>query len=92
MFSEAEEAAIRTAREERLSWMATGLRIHRCVADVRHHAIVVMGLDRCLPCLTMPVTNDDRRPLPPGDPVSWGAIIAGSMIEGTPIEAARMAR
>ena len=45
--------------------------------------------------LTQPSANDDlkqpfldyalnRAPLPPGDPISWGAIIAGTCLEGVP--------
>ena len=36
--------------------------------------------------LTQPFANDDlnRKPLPPGDPISWGAIITGTCLEGVP--------
>jgi hypothetical protein len=36
--------------------------------------------------LTQPSTDDDvtRAPLPPGDPISWGAIVAGTCLEGVP--------
>jgi hypothetical protein len=36
--------------------------------------------------LTQPSANDDlnRAPLPSGDPISWGAIIAGTCLEGVP--------
>jgi len=36
--------------------------------------------------LIQPFADDDltRAPLPPGDPISWGAIIAGTCLEGVP--------
>ena len=36
--------------------------------------------------LMRPFADDDlnRTPLPPGDPISWGAIIAGTCLEGVP--------
>jgi hypothetical protein len=36
--------------------------------------------------LEQPFFDDDlgRKPLPPGDPTSWGAIIAGTCLEGVP--------
>jgi hypothetical protein len=36
--------------------------------------------------LTQPFADDDsnRKPLPPGDPISWGAIITGTCLEGAP--------
>ena len=36
--------------------------------------------------LMQPFADDDlnRTPLPPGDPISWGAIIAGTCLEGVP--------
>ena len=44
-------------------------------------------IDRSPPAPSPAAIGDDdlgRKPLPPGDPTSWGAIIAGTCLEGVP--------
>lgn len=75
-----EDDAIREHREQRRTWMQIA-----ALMGMSHNAVYSRGTRIGLPGELperSPGQKRDYFPLPPGDPISWGAINAGTCLEG----------
>jgi hypothetical protein len=86
VYSAAEDATIRRMRAEGAPWDAIAGtlegRPHR--QNVIDHAVRDLGMSKELPAEIEQDPVIDREPLRPGSPETWGAIIAGTCLDGTP--------
>jgi hypothetical protein len=82
-WTEAQDAIIKRLRAENASWdtIAEAVSVTRWTVIERGRRIGA----RLPPPDFEPVPEDpERAPLPPGHPETWGAIIKGMVLEGTP--------
>ena len=79
----AEDAQLRRLRIEGVAWdtIAATFRMTRWTVIERGRRI---GTRRPPPDFKPPPEDPAREPLPAGHPRSWGAITAGTLLEGTP--------
>ena len=83
IWTPARDAALRAARADGLRWqdVAERIGVSRWSAVERGRKL---GVPRPL-AVPPPVAEDPSRPpLPAGHPRSWGALIAGTLLDGTP--------
>ncbi len=83
IWTEPRDAQLKRMRSQGLPWdaIAAALGISRNAAIERGRRIGA----RLPPPEYVPEPEDkERPPLPPGHPASWGAIVAGTCLEGTP--------
>jgi hypothetical protein len=75
------DARLKRLRVEGASWddIAAELGISRNAAIERGRRI---GARRPPPSATAPPEDPDRLPLPPGHDASWGALVAGTLLNG----------
>jgi hypothetical protein len=82
----ARDAALRVAyREHPGAWTHIGRAINRHPNTVRDRAVVLglhAGRDRLSGHARATAKIVNSEPLPAGHPVSWGAVTAGTMLEG----------
>ncbi len=78
-----QDAQIRRLRAEGVSWdsIAASLAVTRWSAIERGRRLDV---PRCPARVAPPRDDRDREPLPPGHPVSWNALTAGTVLDGVP--------
>ena len=88
-FSQAESARIVALRSDRMSWVDIAADIGNTTRDA-----VMLHAGRIDASLLVPVnghtyasyfdggSDDSRDPLPPGHPDAWGAIVAGTCLDG----------
>lgn len=87
-WTETEDTTIRAMRAEAAPWDVIAARIGVNRATITRRAellgVSTEPLGGVGPKRQQPATQDDphREPLPAGHPASWGAIIAGSCLEG----------
>jgi hypothetical protein len=81
VWTAAQDAQIKRLRGEGATWdaIAAALSLSRFTVIERGRRI---GAKQPPPESTRPTEDPDRPALPPGHPLSWGAIIAGSCIAG----------
>lgn len=80
-----EERLLREMRADNHTWEAIGLRLGRVHETVRRKA-KLMGVwskqVRPSQNATHEDAADDRGPLEPGHPFTWGAIVSGTVLDG----------
>ncbi len=83
VWTNAQDTKLRRLRAEGATWDATAaaLGMTRSATIDRGRRI---GARRPPPDFVPLPEDPGREPLPPGDPRSWGAITAGTVLEGTP--------
>lgn len=88
-FSPQEDATILRLRAQSVRWTEVAKAIHRAPNAVRVHGYALLGQTPpgrapCIRASVRPIIiADDREPLPAGHPASWGAITAGTTLEGS---------
>ncbi len=81
-WTDAEDARLRRLRAEGMSWDAIARALGQQRDAVMTRALVIRA--RCPPPDFMPPPDDpEREPLPAGHPRSWGALLAGTLLDGT---------
>jgi hypothetical protein len=82
MWTETQDATLRRMRLDGISYdiIGTHLGLHRETVRARAKEI---GAVRPPPPPSQKI-DPDRPPLRPGDPISWGAITKGTVLEGEP--------
>lgn len=80
----ADALLVRLRHQEGASWdrIAGALGVSRNAALERGRRLHVLLPERAAPAAAR--DERDRPALPPGHPASWGALIAGTVLEGTP--------
>lgn len=95
VWTDARDETLRCLRGQGRSWdvIAAALGISRWTAIERGRRIGARKPPAPPRAASMPRAEPGREPLPPGHPVSWGAITAGTLLDGAqypypPMEAA----